>query len=190
MAGTSKWNNRYQIATHLPSPCQVLSAYTYLLPPVGSALDCACGLGANALLLAQHGLETYAWDSAETAIERLKTYAQAQQIPIHAEVRDVIISPPPPAYFDVIVVCHFLDRCLIPALTQALKPHGLIFYQTFTRTKVSNCGPNNPNFRLTDNELLGLFTDLQIIVYHEEGDIGDTKHGFRDEALLIARKSR
>jgi tellurite methyltransferase len=65
----------------------------------------------------------------------------------------------------------------------------LLFYQTFMHTRNDySRGPKNPEFCLMDNELLHLFADLQLIVYREEGDIGDTTQGFRDEAMLIARK--
>lgn len=204
MISATEWNSRYQTVNEakvfaypqkllprsdLPPPCMVVAAYTHLFPTTGTALDLACGLGANALLLAHHGLETYAWDYAETVLERLRANAQTQQVQIHTELRDVVISPPPPDTFDVIVVCHFLERRLAPALLQALKPNGLQFYQTFTRSSVSEGGPKNPEFRLADNELLRLFADMQIIIYREEGKIGDTGQGFRNEALLIARKS-
>lgn len=183
-----KWNNRYQTTSDMQEPCQVLADYTHLLPSTGTAVDLACGLGANALLLARHGLETYAWDYAKTALERLQIQAQSQQVQIHTQVRDVIISPPTPATYDVIVICHFLARDLAPALIQALKPNGLLFYQTFTRIHVHDYGPKNPSFRLENNELLHLFSDLQVVIYREEGCIGDITQGFRNEALLIARK--
>ncbi len=189
MITATEWNQRYQIETRIPAPCPVITAYTHLLPTRGTALDLACGLGANAILLARCGLETYAWDYAETAIQQLEINARTQHVQIHTEVRDVIVSPPLPNTFDVIVVCHFLERGLVPILIQALKPNGLLFYQTFTRTFISEGGPKNPEFRLAENELLRLFTDLQIRVYREEGDIGDTTQGFRNEALLIAKKS-
>jgi len=189
MISATTWNSRYQTATNIPEPCQVLAAYTHLLPTQGTALDLASGLGANAILLARHGLETYAWDYAETALERLSAYAKTQRLLIHTQQRDVIVSPPEAQTFDVIVVCHFLDRNLAPILTQALKPNGLLFYQTFTRTSVSDAGPKNPQFRLADNELLHLFADLQTVVYREEGEIGEITQGFRNEALLIATKA-
>ena len=180
-----KWNRRYK-TMQLPEPSQVLATFTHLLPPSGTALDLACGLGANALLLARHGLETYAWDYAETALKSLRTSAQSEHLQIQIELRDIVISPPPANMFDVIVVCHFLDRSLVPALMQALKPNGLLFYQTFTRN--ATFGPKNDEFRLAQNELLHLFNKLQIIVYREEGNIGDIRQGFRNEALLIGKK--
>lgn len=189
MERMDKWNNRYQSIIPLPPPCQVLANYTHLLPATGTALDLACGLGANALLLAQHGLETFAWDYAQAAITRLQTEAQSQQLHIQTEIRDVVTRPPQPATFDVIVICHFLARQLAPALITALKPKGLLFYQTFARTTVTACGPCNPEFRLAEGELLQLFQALQPIIYHEEKDIGDTTQGLRNEVLLIAQKN-
>jgi hypothetical protein len=78
--------------------------------------------------------------------------------------------------------------CILPALIQALKPGGLIFYQTFTRQRVSDRGPQCAEFRLAEQELLQLFSGLQILFYREEGCVGDVQKGFRDEAMLVARK--
>ncbi len=189
MKNAHDWNSRYQTLTQVPQSSQVLSAYTHLLPSKGKALDLASGLGANTVLLAKHGLETYAWDYADTALVHLQAHAKKHKVLIHTECRDVVVSPPLPHTFDVIVVCHFLERSLVPFLIDALKPNGLLFYQTFTRCKVSTSGgPQNPVFRLADNELLHLCQKLQIIVYCEEGNVGDIKKGFRNEALLIGQK--
>jgi SAM-dependent methyltransferase len=189
MKDITAWNAHYQTVTELPPPCQVLAKYTHLLPSQGTALDLACGLGANALLLARHGLETYAWDHATVALEHLQVQAQKEALPLHVAVRDVVTFPPPTSQFDVIVVSRFLERRLAPALIAALKLNGLLFYQTFTRAKVSDRGPKNPEYRLANNELLQLFSPpLQLVIYHEEGEIGDTQYGWRDEAWLIGKR--
>jgi tellurite methyltransferase len=73
-------------------------------------------------------------------------------------------------------------------LINALRPGGLLFYQTFTRTKVSEVGPSNPAYRMQDNQLLDMFIKLQILAYREEGVVGDTTQGFRDEAMLVGQK--
>jgi len=83
----------------------------------------------------------------------------------------------------VIVVSRFLDRGLCPALAHALKPGGLLFYQTYTID--SSEGPGNPAYRLQRNELLRLFPDLQVIFYREEGIVDPSSN----EAILIARRS-
>lgn len=182
-----KWDSRYRDATQAP-PARVLTENAHLLPAGGAALDLACGLGANALWLAQRGLETDAWDSSSVAIERVRARAEALGVCVHAEVRDVVKCPPPPHCFDVIVVVRFLDRSLTPHLIEALRPGGVLYYQTFTRTHVSDIGPSNPEYRLRDNELVSMFSALHLLVYREEGRFGQLDCGFRDQAMLVAAR--
>ncbi len=184
---TDKWDARYRQARE-SSPAQVLLDNRHLLPASGTALDVACGLGANALLLAEHGLTTHAWDNSSVAIDKLRGRAQAHGVSVEAAVRDVIAHPPGSESFDIIVVTRFLERGLAPQLTRALRVDGLLFYQTFTRTRVSDVGPSNPDYRLADGELLVMFSALQVLVYREEGKVGDISRGFRDEAMMVARK--
>ena len=170
------------------TPSRVLKENVHLLPKTGKALDLACGLGANALLLAEHGLNTSAWDISEVVIDKLQAYAKKLDLVILAQVRDVESYPPADMSFDVIVVSRFLERSLVSYLIQALRPNGLIFYQTFTQDRVYDTGPISPAYRLRPNELLVMFKPLKILVYREEGTVGDVRWGFRDEAMLIGRK--
>jgi tellurite methyltransferase len=183
-----KWNERYKSATHEPQAARVLSEFLHLLPSSGYALDLACGRGANAVLLAQQGLQVDAWDIANIPIADLQKLAHEKQLNIHAKVRDVETHPPEPNTFDIIVVSYFLNRDIIPSLIQALKSGGLIYYQTFTQQHVSERGPRCAEYRLAEQELLQLFTGLQVLLYHEEGRVGDIQKGFRDEAMFIGRK--
>lgn len=185
-----KWNARYAGADGPGEPAAVLAENLHLLPRSGTALDLACGLGANACLLARRGLQTWAWDLSDVAIERLKGRAQAEGIAVRAKVRDVAAHPPEPASFDVIVVARFLERDLTGAIVRALRPGGLLFYQTFVRDAVDpSIGPPDPAYRLAANELVALFRPLQLVVYREEGTIGDTTRGFRNEAMYVGRKT-
>ena len=104
---TDKWDARYRQARE-SSPAQVLLDNRHLLPASGTALDVACGLGANALLLAEHSLITHAWDSSSIAIDKLRERAQAHGVSVEAAVRDVVTHPPGPESFDIIVVTRFL----------------------------------------------------------------------------------
>ncbi len=184
----AKWDDRYREGG-LPGAARVLAENSHLLPASGEALDLACGLGGNALLLAQAGLRTQAWDISPVAIERLNAAASTAGLPLNAVVRDALAAPPAPLSFDVIVVSRFLARDLCPALLAALRPGGLLFYQTFSRDKAVPGGPSNPDFLLAENELLQLFTGLRLRIYREEGCIGDVQHGLRNEVLLLAQKT-
>lgn len=184
-----KWNEHYSAAQDELHAAQVLRENLHLLPEKGRVLDLACGLGANAILLAKQGLQVDAWDIADVAVASLQQTALRQQLPIQAEVRDVEMYPPDPGTFDVIVVSYFLARGIIPALIQALEPGGLIYYQTFTQQRVSDRGPQQTKFRLAEQELLQLFSGLQVVFYREEGRIGNVQKGCRDEAMYIGRKT-
>lgn len=182
------WDARYRESGRVPDPARVLTENLHLLPRQGRALDLACGLGANALLLAERGMLVSAWDLSAVAVERLRAEATRRGLAMDAQARDVLARPPEAACFDVIVVSHFLDRTLALAIAAALRPLGLLFYQTFIREAVTDTGPANPAYRLGDNELLRLFPGLTVRFYREEGHTGDVTAGTRDIAQLVAQR--
>ncbi|HAO25449.1 MULTISPECIES: class I SAM-dependent methyltransferase [unclassified Methylophaga] len=185
-----KWDKRYREPVgNYPEPAWVLQQNQHLLPGHGNVVDLACGLGANALLMASLGLQVQAWDISGEALAKLSIEAERRQLDLSIEQRDVSIMPPAPESFDVIVISQFLDRPLCQHIVNALKPDGLVFYQTFCRDKPDNKGPQNPEFLLADNELLDLFASLRIRVYREEALLGDTRQGWRNQAMLVAQKS-
>lgn len=183
-----KWNDRYQQTASTPQPCRVLRDNQHLLPERGTALDLACGLGGNAYLLAEHGLETWAWDISDVAISQVRQTAQQRGLTIHADARDVVAQQPVPNRFDVIVLSRFIDRRLTLALMAALKADGCLYYQTFIKQAPDDFGPKEDQFRLGIQELLNMFRPLRILVYREEAQVGDLTSGWRNEALLVGQK--
>ena len=184
-----KWNAIYAAGGHTrDEPARVLRDFAYLLPVSGTALELACGRGANALFLAGKGLDVHAWDISEEAIASLHTRANDLHLTLETRICDVTADPPSADSFDIIVVSYFLERALIPAIINALRKNGLLFYQTFIRDRTNDTGPHNNNYRLAENELLHLCHNLHIVLYHEEGMIGNTQQGFRNEAMLIGQR--
>lgn len=189
----SKWDQRYQQSTSPGTPCRVLAENLHLLPQRGKALDLACGLGANALCLATQGrdvqdLEVHAWDSSAVALEKLAGFAATQNLTVHTLQRDVETSPPEAGSFDIIVVSQFLYRPIMPTLTAALRPGGLLFYQTFHQNKLATKGPSSPDYLLTRNELLCSFRDLLTVYYREDHQAGDLQQGLRDCSYYIGQQ--
>jgi len=183
-----KWNRVYQASDRGSHAAVVLSENLHLLPAQGKGLDLACGTGANALEMARCGLDVHAWDISDVALNRLAGEADKSSLHISLLQRDISMHPPEPASFDVIVVAHYLDRVIVPDLINAIRPDGLIYYQTYTLDKQDNIGPSNPDFLLARNELLTLFNRLAIVFYREDGRSGDTQHGYRNVAMLVAQK--
>ena len=186
-----KWDNIYKRrcqAEQAPTAARVLTEYAHLLPAHGIALDLACGLGGNTFFLSKQGLSVDAWDISEIATDHINQQTAAYPNKITTTTIDVSSADIPINHYDVITISRFLDRTITANIIAALKPNGLLFYQTFTLDKVSSDGPSNPSFLLKKNELLQLFSNLSLIVYQEEGALGDVQKGFRNEAMLIAQK--
>jgi SAM-dependent methyltransferase len=185
-----KWNIRYEQA-HVPNQViDVLRDNIHLLNGEGISLDLACGLGGNALRLAELGYESHAWDISDTAIGKVNEFAAERQLTLCTRRCDIAEGLLDENSFDVIIVSRFLCRSLISEIARSLKPQGLIFYQTFIQEQLDTAeGPQNNDFRLYRNELLGFFNQLTIRYYREEGVIGDVNRGFRNEAMLVAQKT-
>lgn len=183
-----KWDARYRAAdSRAAAALEVLVENAHLMPRTGRALDLACGFGGSALWLARRGLQTTAWDLSPVAIADLQS--RSAGLPVTAEVRDVVAEPPREQRYDIICVGHFLERALCPAIAAALKPGGLLCYQTYARESVDDSGPGNPLYRLAPNELLGLFADLTVRFYRDEGRVGDVTMGFRNRVQLVAQRA-
>lgn len=183
------WDRRYRDAPDAPpSPAAVLRDYAHLLPSQGRALDLACGRGGNALLLARAGLAVDAWDLSAVAVGQLDAAAAREGLAIATQVRDVAAEPPPPACYDAITVGYFLERRITPAIAAALRPGGLLFYQTFGPERVGDRGPRNPAYRLETGELLRLFAQLRVHLYREDGMAGDPARGLRGEVQFIGAR--
>ena len=161
-----------------------------MLPATGNALDLASGLGANAIFLANKGLAVTAYDISIVAINKLNAYAAQQGLDINACHENIAPKSFSECAFDVIVVSRFLDRTLSDAIIGALKPDGLLFYQTFTREKITPTPPNNLDYLLIENELLRQFSSLRVILYRENALVGDLSQGLRNEAQFVGQKQR
>lgn len=185
----NKWDSIYSRAAQRDYPAAaVLTENGFLLPESGSALDLACGLGSNALYLAERHLVTEAWDQSRVAIDKLQRLADSRNLPLKARVKNTSPQAFINCAFDVIVVSRFLGRTLTDGIIAALKPGGILYYQTYTLEKIGQKGPGNPDYLLAENELLSLFSPLRIVYYRENGRIGDVNLGLRNEAQLIACK--
>ncbi|WP_372860864.1 class I SAM-dependent methyltransferase [Spongiibacter sp.] len=185
----AKWQQKYATAS-LPQPaCWLLREYQSRLPQQGLALDVACGLGGNAVLLAEAGLQVDAVDYASTALHKLADYAAQRQLPIRCQQRDLEADGLPPdaaGRYAVIVVSYYLHRPLLCTLGAALQPGGLLFYQTFNTRRRHQRGPSNAHFLLTAGELAEQFAGFDILLNREDLDLQGEEYAL--QSAFIARK--
>jgi SAM-dependent methyltransferase len=142
-----------------------------LLPATGDSLDLACGSGRHAIWLADQGFRTLAVDRDVVAIDALNQEAARRGLPIRTQVVDLESGQTflDPDAFDLVVVVHYLHRPLLPMLVNALRPGGVLVYETFTRAQAARGKPTNPAFLLEPGELLTLVQPLQVLL-SREGD--------------------
>lgn len=182
-----KWNGRYRTDGHYRQQgkaSQLLQTHAHLLPVNGVVLDAAAGVGVNALFVAQLGIHVVALDISEVGLQLLKQKAVGLEGVVETAVFDLTTPYFPPNCVDTILNFRFLERAAFPAYRQALRPGGLLFFETFIHT-----GPGEtPSYFLEPGELHCAFADFEIVHSVETAVRGHRSGKMRPVAQLIARK--
>ncbi len=151
----------------------------------GRVLDLACGSGRHARLFAANGFQVLALDNDAVALAALAGLAN-----IEARRADLEDGPWPLAheYFDAIVVTNYLHRPTLDRLYAALRPGGIILYETFMRGNERIGKPSRPQFLLEPNELRDWAARLGLeILAFEQSEIQIPRHAVVQR--LCARRS-
>jgi len=180
------WEKRYETEAYIfgKEPVEFLKEHIALLPK-GRALDIAMGEGRNAVFLAKNGLTVDGCDISEAAVKKAQALAEENSVRIHAFTADLETYRLPKDTYDVVACFYYLQRNLIPQMKEALKPGGMVIYETYTLENLERGfdGPRNKEYLLQSNELLDFFRDFKIVYYREF-----VVHEKKAVASLIARK--
>jgi SAM-dependent methyltransferase len=164
-----KWEERHRDA----SPGDPEPSVIEMLPllPRGTALDVAAGTGRNAIALARNGCRVVAADFSLTGMRMLSEIARREHLAISPVVADLEDSFPfRPNSFDVILNVSYLDRALVTILKGALRPRGVLLFDTFLVDEADEAGHGhlrNQRFTLEHYELRALLADLELVRYRE-----------------------
>jgi len=155
------------------------------LLPAGAALDLACGSGRNAIFLAEHGRPVTAVDWSSAALGILEERALGLKIPVRriramGEVKqatrlgiDVVQADLESTELEVngyfLILCvRYLQRSLFPQICRALRPGGMLLFETFTKAQLDfPSGPRDPAHLLDRGELRRAFPELETVFYRE-----------------------
>jgi SAM-dependent methyltransferase len=131
-------------------PSAWVCRFARLIAAGGSVLDLACGRGRHARHLAGLGYRVEAVDRDAGALAAL-----AGTDGITTRCADLEGAPWPygAGMFDGIVVVNYLHRPLMAALLDALRPGGVLIYETFALGNEKHGRPSNPEFLLRPDEL-------------------------------------
>jgi tellurite methyltransferase len=181
----NEWDARHRESAEKPpaEPASIVSEWLPLLP-TGAALDLACGTGRHALLLTARGQFVNAVDWSGAALDILENRARKAKLHvsrtdhtsgagsrahgirlIQANLEEIQL---PEALFFLILCLQYLQRSLFQQMAAALRPGGVLVFETFTRAQLSySGGPHNPAYLLESGELRTAFPGLHTLFYRE-----------------------
>jgi SAM-dependent methyltransferase len=148
------------------APSAWVCRFAHLIAAGGTVLDLACGQGRHARYLAGLGYRVEAVDRDSAVLATLSGVAG-----IATRCADVESAPWPydADRFDGIVVTNYLYRPLMGALLGALRPGGVLIYETFAMGNEKLGRPSNPEFLLRPGELLQWVVGRLNAVAFEQG---------------------
>ncbi len=180
------WDKRYGTEAYIfgKEPVEFLREHIDILPK-GKVFDIAMGEGRNAVFLAKMGFDVEGCDISEIAVRKAQELAKENNVKIHAFVADLETYQLPKNTYDIVVCFYYLQRSLIPQIKDALRPGGVVVYETYTIENLERGleGPKNKEYLLKPNELLDFFKDFKIMYYREL-----TLNNKKAIASLIAKK--
>ena len=132
----------------------------------GTVLDLACGGGRHAKFFLGRNLEVVAVDREPREIPGARF--------IQADLEDGSPWPLPGEQFEGVVVTNYLNRGIFAQIQRALKPQGVLIYETFMLGNERFGKPSNPAFLLRPGELREVFRDLSLKGF-EEGEVSEPK---------------
>jgi 2-polyprenyl-3-methyl-5-hydroxy-6-metoxy-1,4-benzoquinol methylase len=161
-----RWDDRYRDAEPIdarpPDPLGDRADLAASIPTSGTAIDIACGLGAQSLWLAARGLDVIALDVSRVAIERVRAAAEATGFTDHVDARVVDLDdgiPEGTPSADVIVCQRFRHRQLYPSIIEHLAPGGIAIVTVLSGVGLSQSpGP----FHAPAGELVTAFNSDEI----------------------------
>ena len=182
----SVWDNFYKTRSNAfgKEPISFLKEHLHLVTK-GHAFVPAMGEGRNALFLAKNGFQVEGVDISEVAVQKALADAKLLKVQMKASVEDLNQFHYMENHYELIVVCQFYQKSLVPVFKRSLKHGGYIIF--YNKLDIQDDGPNgktsNPDeFSVKSGELREILKDFQIKEYREYKDQGVKV------AAILARK--
>ncbi|NDJ74665.1 MAG: methyltransferase domain-containing protein [Chloroflexi bacterium] len=162
----ARWDERYAdpISALQKGPHKLLTHHAPAPYPGIRALELACGLGRNALWLAERGYTVDAFDISLEALRRARDEMQRRELAgVNFVVADLDCFPLPDVAYDLVYVFRFLDRRLFPAIRSRVCAGGLVIYQTLNVNFLAEHPNAQPEHMLGLGELPRHFPGWDVI---------------------------
>jgi SAM-dependent methyltransferase len=171
----ARWDDRHREAGPIdampPDPLGDRVDLAVSIPTTGTAIDIACGLGAQSLWLAARGLHVIALDVSPVAIDRVRAAADAAGFTDRLDARVVDLDdgiPEGTPSADVIVCQRFRHPQLYPSIIEHLAPGGIAIVTVLSEVGLSEVGLAQPPgpFHARAGELVTAFNSDEVEILH------------------------
>jgi len=138
------------------------------VPAPRRALDVAMGRGLHAIVLGQAGFRVFGVDAQLDAVRAARARAAAHGLTVRGWCADLTRYPLPRKAFECVVVTRYLQRDLFASIREAVRPDGIVMYETFTvNQRALGAGPTSPDHLLQPGELRERFSMFEVVFYEE-----------------------
>ncbi len=184
------WNESW--AEHddlVPDADELLIAEMEGLTP-GRALDIGCGIGGNAVWLAEHGWQVTATDFADAAIEKCKRLATSRGVQVEFLVADATTFQPDGQYDFIssfyIQMLPDQRAKMLSIAASALAPGGTLLFISHDRSSTPSGWTDEDMLTLTTpdevaSELPGLKIEQAFVMQQEGGEHSAHAHNSEDD---------
>lgn len=168
---------------HDVPPSDWIRRFAPLIPAGGSVLDLASGSGRHARVLAGAGYRVEAVDRDARALSALEGVSG-----VTTRVADLELDPWPyeAVRFDGVIAANYLHRPRFDALLDAVRPGGVLIYETFMLGNETLGRPSNPDFLLRPGELLDRARPRLTVVAFEQGRVDTPRPAFVQRICAVA----
>jgi SAM-dependent methyltransferase len=192
-----KWDARYRSGSYSTRvhPSTLLKEWLPRVSPSSgrpAAIDVACGVGRNAVFLAQQGWQVDALDISGVALDLLAARAGEQGLPIAChrvdldDWREQAMLRAGQSY-DLAILFRYADLGLVEALADVVKPGGYLIAEKHLVTTETVVGPSSARFRVKPGALKLACQELELIWY-DEGLVLDPDGRRAALARVVARR--
>ena len=165
-----------------PSPW--IERFSPLVAAGARVLDVACGRGRHARFFAARGCQVVAVDRDAAAVAMLRGVAGVTPVTADLESNAWPLGDEP---FDAVVVTNYLHRALFGVVLSAVRRDGILLYETFAVGNEAYGKPSNPDFLLSQGELLGVVGDKLTVIAFEQGMVSGDRPAVLQRLAAVGR---
>ena len=187
-----KWDTKYIKKSQLLRPRNPsINLVNHLDKCSGKrALDLGCGAGRNTIYLAQNSFSVDALDIAQIALDALHVELEKENLSkkVNIKLSDLDEFEVKENFYDLALMCNFLDRNLIEKVKQSLSINGIFIVETYMMDEKNEKKDSNQDYLLKENELKQIFNDGYEILFYDEYDNEPHEIYQMKKQVIVAKK--